>query len=370
MTLTPTGLQRFWQLRHDAVASVTERFYATHGTVYQQWGPRGREACREDLGFHIEFLRPVLEFGLVQPMVSYLVWLRDVLDARGIPTAHLAQSLHWLGDFYAQHLDAPDAAAVQAALADVLAALAQADQPPATPAHPTTSAEATDAATTADTASWPEVGEFESALLRGSRQAAQQVVQRCLAQGHSLVSIEAHVVQPAMVRIGDGWQANRVSVAQEHMATAIAHAVISASLEQQTPPPPNGHSIILACVEGNHHALGLRMVADAFEMQGWDVTYLGANVPTRALVDMVAAEQPDLLGLSVSFPQQLGTVREVIAQLNIRQPDARPPVLVGGLAINRFQPLAGAVGAEGHAASALDAVDVAQRLLKPPAQGH
>ncbi|MDP2419299.1 MAG: cobalamin-dependent protein [Hydrogenophaga sp.] len=360
MTLTTTGLQRFWQLRHDAVVSVTERFYATHGTVYQQWGPRGREACREDLGFHIEFLRPVLEFGLVQPMVSYLVWLREVLDARGIPSGHLAQSLRWLGDFYADHLDAPDAAAVQAAMDGVLQALAQAEQMPASPAQPDTPT----------AAAWPEVCEFEHALLRGNRNEAQQVVQRCLAQGHSLVSIEAHVVQPAMVRIGDGWQANRVSVAQEHMATAIAHAVITASLEQQSLPPPNGHHIILACVEGNHHALGLRMVADAFEVQGWDVTYLGANVPTRALVDMVTTEQPDLLGLSVSFPQQLGTVRDILAQLNERLPDTRPPVLVGGLAVNRFQPLAGVLGAEGHAASALDAVDVAQQLLKqPPTHG-
>lgn len=361
MTLTPTGLQRFWQLRHDAVASVTERFYATHGTVYQQWGPRGREACREDLGFHIEFLRPVLEFGLVQPMVSYLVWLREVLDARGIPSGHLAQSLRWLGDFYAAHLDAPDAAAVQAALDGVLLALAQAEQLPASPVQP-------DAPTAA---AWPEVCEFEHALLRGNRNDAQQVVQRCLDQGHSLVSIEAHVVQPAMVRIGDGWQANRVSVAQEHMATAIAHAVISASLEQQSLPPPNGHRIILACVEGNHHALGLRMVADAFEVQGWDVTYLGANVPTRALVDMVTTELPDLLGLSVSFPQQLGTVRTILAQLNVCLPDVRPPVLVGGLAVNRFQSLAGALGTDGHAASALDAVEVAQRLLKQPQpNGH
>lgn len=363
MTLTPTGLQRFWQLRHDAVASVTERFYATHGTVYRQWGPLGREACREDIGFHIEFLRPVLEFGLVQPMVSYLLWLREVLDARGIPSGHLALSLHWLGDFYAAHLDEPDATAVQAALDGVLLELAQAqaEQMPASRAQP-------DAPTAP---AWPEVCEFEHALLRGNRNDAQQVVQRCLDQGHSLVSIEAHVVQPAMVRIGDGWQANRVSVAQEHMATAIAHAVISASLEQHSLPPPIGHHIILACVEGNHHALGLRMVADAFEVQGWDVTYLGANVPTRALVDMVTTEQPDLLGLSVSFPQQLGTVRTIIAQLNAHLPDARPPVLVGGLAINRFLPLADMLGAEGHAASALDAVEVAQRLLKQPQpDGH
>lgn len=351
MTLSADGASLFWQWRHDAVTAVTERFYATHGTAYQQWGPRGREACREDIGFHIEFLRPVLEFGLVDPMVSYLSWLQEVLEARGIPTGHLVQSLQWLGDFYADRLPPGDAVAVRQAIDAVLSAWALAEPG-------TAGLEAA--------AAWPEATQFEQALLAGRREQAQQVLQNCLAKGHTLVDIEAHVVQPAMYRIGDGWQANRVTVAQEHMATAIAHAVMSASLAQHPPPPLNGRRVVLACVAGNHHALGLRMVADAFDVKGWDVMYLGADVPTSALVQTVVAECPDLVGLSVAFAQQLGVVREVIAQLNTRMPDTRPAVIVGGLAINRFKPLAGMVGADTHAGSASDAVCEADRLLNHP----
>lgn len=356
MTLTPAGLQRYLQLRHDAANVVAEQMCAVQGSVYLRWGACGRDICREDLGFHLEFLRPVLEFGVLQPMVSYLGWMREVLGARGITTDHLAQSLHGLCDFYGLHLEPADGAALRHA---VLLALAQTESP---------SVPEGSAVSAADPVAWPQVADFEQALLHGQHQAAQQVVQQCMAQGHSLVSIEAHVVQPAMVRIGEGWQANRVSVAQEHMATAIAHAVMAACLEQQNLPAPNGHSVMLACVKGNNHALGLRMVADAFELHGWDVTYLGANVPTDTLVERVLAERPDVLGLSVSFPQQLSCVSDVIAQLNVRLPQARPPVLVGGLAVNRFQPLAGLLGAEAHAASALEAVAAAHRLLKSPPQ--
>jgi methanogenic corrinoid protein MtbC1 len=348
MTLTPDGAQLFWQLRHEAVSTVTDRFYATHGTGYQHWGARGREACQEDIGFHIEFLRPVLAFGLIEPMVGYLSWLQEVLEARGIPTEHLVQSLQWLGDFYADRLPPEDGVAVRHAIHAVLAAWVL--------------AEPGKGVLVADTA-WPEADLFEQALLMGQRQAAQQVVHNCQAQGHSLVDIEAHVVQPAMYRIGDGWQANRVTVVQEHMATAIAHAVMSESLAQQAPPALNGRRVILACVTGNHHALGLRMVADAFEVQGWEVMYLGANVPTRALVDMVVSECPDLLGLSVSFAQQLVEVRDVMAQLNACMHDARPPVIVGGLVINRFKPLVNMVGVDAHAGSALDVVREAGALL-------
>ncbi len=66
------GLQRYHGLRTDAVHTVTARFYAAHGSAYARFGPRGRDACGEDLAFHLEFLRPVLEFGMVAPMVDYL----------------------------------------------------------------------------------------------------------------------------------------------------------------------------------------------------------------------------------------------------------------------------------------------------------
>ena len=102
--LGAAGLRRFQSLIPDAVGAVTERFYSTLGSVYAQFGPRGREACREDLTFHLEFLRPVLEFGLLGPMVEYLRWLASVLAARSIPAEHLALSLDWLGEFFAAHM--------------------------------------------------------------------------------------------------------------------------------------------------------------------------------------------------------------------------------------------------------------------------
>ncbi len=68
--------------------------------------------------FHLEFLRPALEFGVLQPMVDYLAWLSSVLSARAIPIEHLALSLDWLGEFFAEHMSAADGALV----ADVLKA--------------------------------------------------------------------------------------------------------------------------------------------------------------------------------------------------------------------------------------------------------
>lgn len=347
-TMTAEGLRRFHALQPDAVGAVTERFYATHGSAYQRFGPRGRQACREDLAFHLEFLRPVLEFGLLQPMVDYLRWLGSVLAARAIPHEHLAQSLDWLGEFYAAHLDPAEGQVVTEALQAARAAfLESADSPPAPPLPDP----------------WPEATAFEAALLLGSQREAVAVLERCLADGHTLIDTELHVIQPALYRIGEQWQANRVSVAQEHMATAIARSVMTVGLLRALPPAPIDKKVLLACVESNNHDIGLRMVADAFSLAGWDVQYLGANVPTPALLQQAVEWRPDLVGLSVSFPQQLRVVREVIAQLTERIGAGRPPVIVGGLAINRFSQLAGVVGADACSADARSAVAEGRQLV-------
>lgn len=346
--LRTEGLQRFQDLRADAVSAVTERFYSTHGSAYESFGPRGREACREDLASHLEFLRPALEFGLLQPMVDYLCWLDSVLTVRRIPAEHLTQSLDWLSEFFTAHLEAQDAvlvvAALQAARAGFLHARTQALAPPTCPE------------------SWLEAAAFEAALLGGKQRESLAIVDRLLGNGHHLVDIELHVIQPALYRIGEAWQANRVSVAQEHVATAIAQAVMTAGLLRSPPATAIDRSALLACVEGNHHEVGLRMVADALQLAGWEVQYLGANVPTRALVAHVIQSRPHLLGLSVSFAQQLRAVQAIITQLEEHLGNARPGVMLGGLAVNRFEPLARMVGADTFSPDAKAALVAVHRL--------
>lgn len=341
--LSSEGLQHFQALRAEAISAVTERFYSTHGSIYAQFGQRGREACREDLAFHLEFLRPVLEFGLVQPMVEYLRWLASVLITRDVPSEHLVLSLEWLAEFFATGMPAAEAQCVVECLNKVKTRYLEAD-----PMQPAIYAKMP--------APWPECAIFESALLAGDRRSAETLVERFLAQACSLVDIELHIIQPALYEIGRKWQNNEVSVVQEHLATAIAQAVMTTGLLKSTVPPANGSKIVLACVEGNNHAVGLQMVSDAFQLAGWEVQYLGANVPTSALLKHIADYPPDLLGLSVSFAQQLRVVKDIMSRLIAAHGAARPPVIIGGLAINQFDRLADQLGADAFSPDARAAV--------------
>lgn len=348
-SLRAEGLQRFRLLKADAAAAVTEQFYALHGIAYAPFGQRGREACREDLAFHLEFLQPALEFELLQPMVDYLHWLASVLAARAIPSDHLAVSLDLLAEFFAEHMEPADGAIVSAALGTARAEFLRGKEMPRTP--------------TLSSKAWPEATAFEAALLAGDQRAAMVLMNACIDQGKSLIDVEQRAIQPALYHIGDRWQANQVSVAEEHLATAIAQAVMTMGLLRSPVPDMAGRRVLLACVAGNHHAVGLHMVADAFQLAGWDVRYLGANVPGPAIVQLAAEWKADLVGLSASFAQQLRSVKDTIALLRESMGDGGPAVIVGGLAFNRFPRIADLIGADASPADAGAAVACANRIV-------
>ena len=144
------------------------------------------------------------------------------------------------------------------------------------------------------------------------------------------------------------------------------HGLLAREFATAEPAPPNDRSVVLTGVEGNQHAVGLRIVADAFELAGWDVRYLGANTPTRSLVRLVRDERPNLVGLSASMPHHLQSAREAIACLRAELDEPRPAVLLGGLAINQFSPLATMLGADATGPDARSAVEAAAQLESSP----
>jgi methanogenic corrinoid protein MtbC1 len=352
--LSPCGLRHFAALRTEAVDAVTARFYAEHASIYAQWGDAGRDACREDLGFHLEFLRSVLEFGLLAPMVDYLRWLSGVLTAREIPVEHLPQSLDWLAEFFVARMEPEEGPLVAAALFAAKVAFLPSD------------GSLTAGYSARLPAAWHDCEAFESALLAGERHAAAAFIERHMAAGHGLVEVELHLIQPSLYRIGLKWQRNQVSVAQEHLATAIAQSLMVEGLMRSSPAAPNGRKLLLACIEGNHHAVGLQMVADAFQLAGWNVNLLGANLPSSALVRHAVEWKPHLLGLSIAFPQQLRVVKDVLARMTRAVGAKRPPLIIGGLAINNFDQLADHIGADAWSPNAAMAVLSGNRLAGAP----
>lgn len=201
---------------------------------------------------------------------------------------------------------------------------------------------------------------LEAQLAGDRREALRLVMDEGLARGMSVEDLLLGVVQPAQERIGELWQQNRVSVAQEHLATAISQLVVTHLYQYLKAGAANGKVVIVACAEGEQHELGARMASDFLEMAGFSVRFLGANVPAESLASMVAAVRPDVVVLSASTTLCFPGLRRSVEAVRARVGDA-VPILVGGTAFRWSETCA--VGGVRHAGrSAQDLVAAAREV--------
>lgn len=169
---------------------------------------------------------------------------------------------------------------------------------------------------------------YQDALTIADAGGAGRVARQALGEGMGVAGLYQRVIAPAMWRIGELWEQGTISVADEHLATALTHQAMASIYG-----PSLGHKvkpgrILMAAVEGEQHALGLRMAADVIELAGYETIYLGADVPTADLLLAIAARSPDLVGLSATMPSSISALDRAIAEIQHVNPNLI--VLFGG----------------------------------------
>ncbi|MFE1173057.1 cobalamin-dependent protein [Streptomyces sp. NPDC058773] len=178
------------------------------------------------------------------------------------------------------------------------------------------------------------------------------------------------IIAPVQHRVGEHWAANRMTVAQEHAATAINDRVIAALAHHRpaTPAAEPGR-LTVACVDGEWHALPARLLAEVLRLRGWQVDFLGAQVPAPHLIAHLHRTGPRAVALSSSIATRLPTAHAAITACQA----AGVPVLVGGAAFGPDGRYARLLGADAWAPDARTAAGFLSRGLpdtRPPALGQ
>jgi methanogenic corrinoid protein MtbC1 len=152
------------------------------------------------------------------------------------------------------------------------------------------------------------------------------------------------------------WQDNKISVAEEHLATAVTQIAMARLYDGFCGSAlPNGRMLLAACAATERHEVGLRMVCDLLELEGWDARYLGAAVPEEALVGMVVSRQPDAVALSASIAPHLPQLRAMIRAVRAACGARAPFIIVGGRPFLEDEALAQRLGADAMARDASEA---------------
>ncbi|GAB3886461.1 hypothetical protein GCM10029964_050790 [Kibdelosporangium lantanae] len=202
----------------------------------------------------------------------------------------------------------------------------------------------------------------------GDEHAAAQVVFDALDGGVAAEDVLLDLIAPVQAKVGREWAANRISVAQEHAATAINDRVIAAMAHHRAARvEPTLGRVIVACIDGEWHALPARLLAEVLRLRGWRVEFLGAKVPTQHLIAHVHLTGPDAVALSSSIATRLPTAHTTITACQA----TGVPVLAGGAAFGPDGRYARLLGANAWAPDARTAADLlAAGLPRPRTDVH
>ncbi|MFC7372776.1 B12-binding domain-containing protein [Fictibacillus iocasae] len=151
---------------------------------------------------------------------------------------------------------------------------------------------------------------------------------------YASLEVFSSLLTPAMKYIGELWENSEITVADEHLATAVCDMVISHLYQQLSTSQNERQKAMFFCLEGEEHYLGLKMVNRLFEEDGWDTKYFGSNLPLEYAVKTAAEWKPQVIGLSVSIAYHLPKLKAYVKELESLS--CKPRVIVGGRMAEKY----------------------------------
>jgi len=177
----------------------------------------------------------------------------------------------------------------------------------------------------------PLYQQYLSALLAGDRPHCEESVHRFLEKNIPVETLYMDLFQKSLYRIGELWEQNQISVAVEHLATAITEHLLSLVYPRLLAGrEPNNRRAVISCSVNEYHQVGARMIADIMESRGWNVWFLGANTPLNDMMRMMQEKKPAVLGLSISIYFNMAALVKVIEA--VRAHFRNIDIIVGGQA--------------------------------------
>ncbi|WP_319371802.1 cobalamin-dependent protein [uncultured Ilyobacter sp.] len=178
---------------------------------------------------------------------------------------------------------------------------------------------------------WENVkNKFFNLLIKGNSAEALSFSKSIVHDRESLENFYSKVITYSMYEVGLLWEKGLISVAQEHLATSIVMRIISYLYMNFILIESSKGKAIITASANEFHEIGARIISDQLELDGWNVLYLGANIPNEELIKIIKEENPDFIGISVAMAFNINKVKELVAQIRSDSTLNYMKILVGG----------------------------------------
>ncbi|MDQ6635405.1 MAG: cobalamin-dependent protein [Gemmatimonadota bacterium] len=136
------------------------------------------------------------------------------------------------------------------------------------------------------------------------------------------------VAAPLLRRVGDEWHAGRLTPPQEHLVSTMLHDILGGTM-RALPQQIGAPKVLVATPAGDRHAIGAALVGAASALEGWNVLYLGADLPAADIADAARAAGVRVVAISIVYTADRAHVLGELRSLCLRLP-ADVALIAGG----------------------------------------
>lgn len=172
---------------------------------------------------------------------------------------------------------------------------------------------------------------YLNSLLDGDKRECTQIVINLIDSGIQIKEIYTQLFQRSMYRVGQLWENEKCSISNEHVATRITESLIEYVGTHYSNCSCCGKKAIITCVDKEFHELGARMVAGYLGAHGWNVLFVGSNIPQKEIICLIKEKKPDVIGISNNFYVNVVRLLKLIEQINAEYSEAE--IIIGGQAL-------------------------------------
>jgi methanogenic corrinoid protein MtbC1 len=339
--------------REYLAAEAYKRYSEKHKKVILNFSAHQQASIREDFKNYIVYLEESLAIHNAAIFVDYASWARIILTSRHLPVDYLPSTLMALNDVLKKELPLDFRAESDSIIKKGIAVLKQAQKEIPTyitdenPLHAVAQS-------------------CLEALIKGDREKAWTGIVQAVASGVQARDIYLQVFQQVLRETGRLWQIRRLSIAQEHYVTASTLEFISRLrtqiLSTGSKSRRKGKVLVAGCVSDELHDVGIRMVTDFFELDGWDTYFIGGNTPAQSMLEAVRERNADVVAVSSTMASHIPVVHYLTRSLRADPKTRGVKIIVGGYPFTLVPDLWKQIGADACAGNADEAVTIANRL--------
>ncbi|MBN1662763.1 MAG: cobalamin-dependent protein [Deltaproteobacteria bacterium] len=338
LKVTPDATHRYIEARDVLLDEVNTRM-EDHPQIAVLIGGNPIRMMHDNHRNHIDFMATVFQFNSYEMLAKTLPWVYRAYGTHGFSFDYFPQVLETWKEAVKKHL-APAAAAEINAVYDWMLH------------HHRHMIELSTVVSDMEEA-YPDLaderGKFGACLLSADFQSCMKIAESILSRENGQETLYLGLIQPVMYEIGRLWEQDKISTAEEHLATSMVGRILAGLYAKLPIPPPDRGKAIVTSAPNEFHELGGRMLADMLEAAGWDILYLGANTPAEELIRLIRKTNPRFLAISLTMPFGMDRVAAIISTLKGAPDLGHIKILVGGSAFNSDRNLWRQIGADAWA---------------------